>query len=99
MGREQDPRGKVGWAAVQPIGMVIKPDGVQVEAMMVSSDKETAKRAVGEIERMTGGPVEVRDSKRGTFFGFSSRKWGGSNWDPPGPKPNWGKPPEDPRVN
>lgn len=35
-----------------------------------------------------------------SFFGFSSNNWGGSTWEPEGPKPNWRVgPPKDPHAN
>lgn len=40
------------------------------------------------------------ESVSGSIFGFSSSRWGGSTWNPTGPKPNWKVgPPEDPHAN
>lgn len=89
----------------RPAEMDINPDGsftVMSEALILSSDKDTADLAIKEFEDATGAKILERreikpEDREAAFFGFMSGRWN-APWEPKGPKPNWG-PPSDPSLN
>lgn len=75
---------------------------VMSEALIVSSDEETADLAIREFEEVTGAKIlerkEIRpEDQKAAVIAFMSGKWK-APWEPEGPKPNWGPPP-DPSLN
>jgi hypothetical protein len=86
---EKDRR--IGLAVAEPIIYEIrmgKPDRVVYVA--VYNDDAVEAGVTVEIRRLT---------QRGSKFAFSSKKWGACSWEPEGPKPNWDRPRNDPKLS
>lgn len=71
---------------------------------VVTETQEDIQEYRQHLEKITGAPVEIVRSRRvddphgsRNTFGFSEKGWN-SPWNPPGPKKNWGPPP-DPSLN
>jgi hypothetical protein len=99
---EKDRR--IGLAVAEPIIYEIrmgKPDRVVYVAVDNDEwcyEKLEEQIALDAVE--AGVTVEIRRlTQRGSKFAFSSKKWGACSWEPEGPKPNWDRPRNDPKLS
>ena len=63
-----------------------------------ASSPEGMDRVKEAVDDLLGSDGERVKEGTGSSFGFSAGRWN-SPWNPAGPKPNWGRPPKDPRAN
>lgn len=87
------------WAEIIDVTQQIHSNGTEslhVEA--VSTDPNLGDILVSQFEgEVACQSVEPIDDRSASTFALSSKRWS-SPWNPPGPKKNWGSPP-DPSLN